>query len=789
MALNPKYILLPPLQNIFRDKDTGLPLRNGYIQFFADNQRTVGKEVFQLTGSPPNYTYATLGQLNTDGSWQVNLDNNGSISNGTNTCNLYWFPFDSNGNVQLYYVVVYNSGGVIQYSLEAEPNYIQSGNATSSIEENYVPNGQFLWHTNIQGIPPNILPGQIQQAVTNVAYGGWTFERPSSSSAVDLVVFHRFPSWSDNPPANPRYACQVSCTTADPGNAFKDLRLKFLNVNRFSSDTDYSTYGFTAISNSGSSLTVEVVLIKNYGTGGSSTVEIPLGPLTITISEESYFLSFIPGDNSGQTIGPNDDDYIQLAIRFPVSDIFNVSITDVLFASGQFTNLAPPLFTEETNSQYAYQSAAGFLDLADYNSFDLYLPVILSPTGLTYDQSIVGKIFASSTTTLSKGELVCDGSSYLYSKYSSDGIPYARLGNVIWNSTLNNYSFGTGSNFVTGSILDGATQNLKLTTNSAGSVTATADGGTPTGFTFSTVTTGNNTYGFSSSYTSSGIVLVELDTIGLIHAFPSAGTTSFSIGIDRDNPSLVYGLMSISNITNTGLAGEYFLLSNTTTDYYVWFKVNGSGSDPAVGGRTGIQIDLLSTYSNTKVAQVIADTLSGYQISNVICNAGSAVTGGSYFTFNTLTNAYYVWYNVSGTGSDPAPSAKIGIEVKILSTDTNSNVASKTQIAINQYQYAVPDLRGMFIRDLDGGSGNDPDVDLRFNNYSDSFGDEIGTMQLDEIYQHQHSYTLYSTTANFVGEGGTTAATITGSPAAETGYTGQTESRPVNMYFQYIIKY
>lgn len=793
MSLNSNYVLLPPLQNIFRDKDTGLPLRNGYLLFFKDNQRTVGKEVFQLTGSPPNYTYTTLGHLNTDGSWQVDLDSIGSISNGVNTCNLYWYPFDDSGNVELYFVQVYDSSGVLQYSLEAEPNTTSGGggNDGNEVAVNFVPNGQFLWHTNIQGIPPNIPNGRVQKPITDIAYGGWTFERPSGSTAQDNVVFERYGSWSATPVADPRYSCRLSCQLPDAGNSFKDLRLRFDNVNRFSSDTDYFTYGFSAVSNTGSSLTVEIVLIKNFGTGGSATAETPLGSITITTSVSNYFVSFIPGDNSGQTIGPNNDDFIQLAIRFPVDNIYDASFTDALFAAGQYTLISPPVFPETTNSQYAYRTAAGFLDIADYNSADLYLPIILTPTGLTYDNSIIGKIYPSSTIVLSKGELLCDGSAYKYTSYSTDGIPYSRLGDVIWNSTLNNYNFGTGVDFVSLSILSGATQNIKLTTNTDGLVTSTADGSSPTGFTFNTIKLGNNTYGMKASYAQSGTVYVELNTVGSIAFVPASGTTSFSLAIQRNGPS-INGLIAIGNITNASLAGKYFTLSNTVTHYYVWFKVDGAGTDPAPVGLTGIEIDLLSTYSNQNVAQVIADALSGRQISNIICTAGSSVPAGSFFEFNTVTESYYAWFKVSGVGTDPAPGGRVGIQVDILSSDTNANVATKTQIAINGYQYAVPDLRGMFIRGMDDGSGNDPDVVNRFNNYSDSFGNEIGTIELDSNLSHNHQITTYGLSSYFVGDGGITVDVITsvngnGTTAFDTD--GRPESRPKNMYFQYIIKY
>lgn len=58
-----------------------------------------------------------------------------------------------------------------------------------------------------------------------------------------------------------------------------------------------------------------------------------------------------------------------------------------------------------------------------------------------------------------------------------------------------------------------------------------------------------------------------------------------------------------SNFTLSG-AGTYFLIQSAgdVNLYYVWFNVNGTNSDPAVGGRTGIQVSILSGDTATSVA-------------------------------------------------------------------------------------------------------------------------------------------------------------------------------------------
>lgn len=69
----------------------------------------------------------------------------------------------------------------------------------------------------------------------------------------------------------------------------------------------------------------------------------------------------------------------------------------------------------------------------------------------------------------------------------------------------------------------------------------------------------------------------------------------------------------ITNITlPAGAAitgGQYFLIDSTTTTFYVWMKVDGVGADPAIGGRTGLQININSTDSANTVASKTATVM------------------------------------------------------------------------------------------------------------------------------------------------------------------------------------
>lgn len=218
-GLNTKYIPSTYFQEYLVDKDTGLPLAGGVVTFYKDQARTQLKPMYQLSGSPPNYTYTSIGST-------LTLSSVGTFQDGSgNDIVPYFYPYDENGNTELYYITVYSALGVFQFSREGEPNVGSSATDTSDVES-YVANGQFLVHNNI--IEEGVVTGKITSDIVNIAQGGWTFERSSGSTAVDFVTFPRFTSAVTNPTATPRYAVRMYCQTASVGDLFKAIRLKYI---------------------------------------------------------------------------------------------------------------------------------------------------------------------------------------------------------------------------------------------------------------------------------------------------------------------------------------------------------------------------------------------------------------------------------------------------------------------------------------------------------------------------------------------------------------------------------
>ncbi len=68
------------------------------------------------------------------------------------------------------------------------------------------------------------------------------------------------------------------------------------------------------------------------------------------------------------------------------------------------------------------------------------------------------------------------------------------------------------------------------------------------------------------------------------------------------------------------LNDTYFLYASNTTAYYVWFNINSAGTDPALAGRTGIEIDAATGAT--------AATLGGL-MRTAMAVTGVAITGSS----------------------------------------------------------------------------------------------------------------------------------------------------------------
>lgn len=195
-----------------------------------------------------------------------------------------------------------------------------------------------------------------------------------------------------------------------------------------------------------------------------------------------------------------------------------------------------------------------------------------------------------------------------------------------------------------------------------------------------------------------------------------AGTSGFTIsvltqGANADpiggtyfdiHDAAIAEITSITCIAAAGLAGDYFYINsaNDATQYYVWYEVSGSGTDPNIVGKTGIKVEVSTSDTATQVATATKETLDVLQdfsatsagpivlvTNSQVGHTTDATAQTSGFTITTPTQGRNsntrVWFN-SGADTPPTiPNNGRLLEVAMLVADSANTIATKLQAAIN----------------------------------------------------------------------------------------------------------
>jgi hypothetical protein len=231
------------LQSEFVDKQTGLPLAGGVVYFWQDTNRNQPQPVYELTGSPPNYTMTALAN-------PLQLTNGGTFSDGsTNDISVYYYPYDGGipGGPLVpsnYYVQVFAQPSIPPYppvgtpilTRENVPGVVGMG-GTSNIgaqgNENAISNSQF---SQVYFNPSFTETINYTSAGLTVKIGpGWYLKIAASGSGSLTLQQIPFPGISANE-TNPPYALQVN-----PGTNITSLIL----YQRFFGNSDIFTPPFS----------------------------------------------------------------------------------------------------------------------------------------------------------------------------------------------------------------------------------------------------------------------------------------------------------------------------------------------------------------------------------------------------------------------------------------------------------------------------------------------------------------------------------------------------------------
>lgn len=759
MATNSNYVLAPSLQEYFVDKTTGFPLNGGQIYFYSDNNRQSlqPKPVYELSGSPPNYSFTPLPN-------PLKLSNVGTVQNidGADVIP-YYYLLDDSGQPELYYIVVTDKFGNEQFTRQGWPGtFASSSGDAGSGNINYIPNGQFLCHTNF---PENIAPA----GESAIAQGGWYYVKPETSVSLDIVSFDTL-QFTQDPPQSPRFDLSVSVVSPDSSDSFKNIQIRFNDVNKFSSTDQVYTFGFSAKSS------VEIPIgIQIYKYFGDSE---PPSQLTqyiedITTSRNFYSFTISFGSNAGDIVDTeSNNDYVAIQIALPTERAFTFNATDFVLLPGQ---VALSSFPIQTNADMISRSVAGWLDTPSPEGMDLYLPSILTKEGMTYDHSQVADLGMSvgpveSTDSFPPprhNKMPANGQSYISHNYSSNGIPYKRLSNKLIEIALNAYGaaipvYGTGINYFTAYKNSDGTfpERMRITYNSAGAGSPAAQDFN-TGFSFTRLTTYN---GSVSGIAPIGLSAYSTTTDGLINVFlkgtflagaSNNGTPGNPISVNGNISNEDNGLLSFqqtkgfsvimppsaSLANGPGQTADGIRFSSSTTNYIMYFVVNGENT-PADGTRVPIIVSMPSGLTAKECANITREAFDAFQITEIDMSSG-APASGSYFTAYCNPSSLRtidVWYNVNNEGGYTQNPLREAIEVKILSSFDSNQIKNATCDAINSYQFAAPLLDGQYFRCADPSGIYDTDTGTRFTNVTGFCGPLPGTNELQQFLRHTHVY-------------------------------------------------
>lgn len=359
MALDPQYITGFSLEEYFVSKSDGTPLSGGYVEFYRDDSRATAKAVYQLvqgSGTPPNYTYSALPN-------PLYLSGVGTIQNsGGDNVALYYFPYDENGALQLYYVKVYDQYGNLQFTREGWPNVsgtaVPPGNVNSGTTGNEISNGQFV---DVLFEAPTLTVSYTAGTTDVTIAPDWVLSIVASNSG-SLTVTQTPINGSSAYPNNPPYTLDIT-----PGSNITGLSL----VQRFSNNPDIGAPATGAAANG---FIASSILL---GTGTSVTIAYApsIGSSQIILTANNTSGAYAQFNETNQLSPAANTDtsvvgYVDFIIVLSTSAPSSISNIQAVFVPSNSTNFGYIPDTVNRQKDYLFHY---YNDLLQYKPIPSYL--------------------------------------------------------------------------------------------------------------------------------------------------------------------------------------------------------------------------------------------------------------------------------------------------------------------------------------------------------------------------------------------------------------------------------
>jgi hypothetical protein len=410
MALDERYIIASDLEQYFVDKDSGLPLANGTLTFFRDDAPNTSKEVFQLSGSPGNYSYTSMGSI-------ITLSSVGTVQNsGGDNVVIYYYPYRTNDQgelvLDLYYVICRNSDGIEQFTRQAWPNITSANDPTQDDTslQNQISNPTF---TNVFINQPPTVGGTLTTIYTATAASSEVFAFAPDwdfviSGTGTVTVSRVAISGNDNVVTSPPYVIDVAVSS---GITVCYLRQRFnYNSGLWASTSGHDLFlagSFVARNEGGGTSGIQMLYEES---SGGSQVTIVDG-----IFSTNYALitgateNAIPA-STNTDLGKNG--YVDILLSFAPLTNVRVTSIQVVPTTGTSINIVP----FDTNSSNREEALQG----------DYYLPRLIQKR---IDSYLVGWDFP-----ISPFQFAASGNIAATAAYITDQTIALRgaTGNVAW---------------------------------------------------------------------------------------------------------------------------------------------------------------------------------------------------------------------------------------------------------------------------------------------------------------------------------------------------------------------
>lgn len=293
--------------------------------------------------------------------------------------------------------------------------------------------------------------------------------------------------------------------------------------------------------------------------------------------------------------------------------------------------------------------------------------------------------------------------------------------------------------------------------------------------------------------------------INLLKGNPG-GTSSYSeIHTTATNQ---FGLANLEIGTGSSQVGAIDTIQWGNADYFIKIELDPTGSSGyTTMGTTQLMSVPYALYANKSQKSLNDnDTSATNEIQNLSLNGSDlTISGGNTVTLATPTMPAGC---MMAYGGSAAPTGWLLCDGSAVSRTTYATLYAAIGNAYGSGDgsttFNLPDLRGRFMRGVDGSAGNDPDKATRTaSNSGGNTGNNVGSLQIDGYKSHNHNLKVNNSTVGgeMAGTSNYLAASTNGggySYWTTNGYTNNTvsivanggnETRPVNVYVNYIIKY